>query len=123
MDYESTRSRAAATIQKNGKLCAVVVSGATNYDPVAGTATIGDDTEYEAYAVEIEISQFERSGSIIQAKDRKFIVAGLSKDGAALVVPNSGNKLKIGTTSLEIYQVIPLSPGSTNVIYTVYCRG
>ena len=122
MDYEGIRKRAAATIAKNGKNISVIVPSTTSFDPATGLEVAGATTIYAAKAVEIQYSQSERSGTMIQANDRRFLVAGLQTSGVALPQIKTGNRIEVSDIQLEAINVMPLNPGETNVIYEVQAR-
>lgn len=124
MDYIGVRSSAAASIKKNGKAITIRIPAAVaSYDPVAGTGTPAVPVDYLCYAVELNYKQGERDGTIVQANDRRFLVAGLTTAGAALTQPTTGMVLITGSVTLPIVSVEPLNPGETTLLYTVQCRG
>jgi len=124
MDYVGIRASAAATITKNGKSATLrIPAQVASYDPVAGTGTPAAAVDYPCMVVEIGYKQGERDGTIVQAKDRLFLVAGLTTAGAALTQPTSAWQLIVSGVTLQIVTVEPLNPGETNILYTVQCRG
>ncbi len=124
MDYTSLRTNAAASITKNGKAVTLrIPAQVATYDPVAGTGTPAAAVDYACMAVEIGYKQGERDGTIVQVKDRQFLVAGLTTAGAALTQPTSAWQFIVSGVTLQIVYVEPLNPGETNIIYTVQCRG
>ena len=81
------------------------------YDPVEA---VSDET---AVAVVEQIRQHEIDGTVIQTGDRKYLVA--ARDLA--VAPAVGSRVVDGV-EMEIVKVEPVSPGGTDIVYSVICR-
>ena len=123
MDYVALRSSSTRLIRDMGKSATLRVPGAGTYDPVTGTLTPGAPTDYAVHVVEQRYEQSEIDGTLIQANDRRFIVAAIADSGVALVAPSSAHKLIVGGVELAIVAVLPEQPGDIALDYTVQCRG
>ena len=123
MNYAALRSSSTRLIRDMGKAATLRVPGAGAHDPVTGTLTPGAPTDYAVHVVEQRYEQSEIDGTLIQAKDRRFIVAAIADSGVVLVAPTSAHKLVIGGVEFAIVAVLPEQPGDIALNYTVQCRG
>lgn len=72
-------------------------------------------TDYDCTLVVLDYSTTEKNGTLIQAKDRKVLIA---TDGLT-IEPTDADKLVIGSAVYSIVSVKPLSPAETVILYEV----
>ena len=123
MDFFGARKRADKKLKKDGRTITLSLSTAASYNPVTGVKTTESTTTYSAYAVEADYNQNQRDGTIVQAKDKKFILSALQTNGEALPEITTAYKLVTENKTFEIVNIYPVKPGTISVMYEVQCRG
>ena len=115
MNYVALAARIAKLIEKMGKPLTLRSYAAATYDPVTQTYTAGAATDVSVFGVEEKYNTHEVDGTLIQAGDRKFIVASST-------VPALDMKLVYGSVEYPIVAVNPLQPGATTLYYDIQVR-
>ena len=115
-DYTTIRDNVVEVqIEAFGKAATLTQPGTATgdeWDPTAGTPTT-----YSVMVLEQRFSMADRSGTLVQEDDRKFL---MSTDGSP--APDLKGTLTIGSDILQVVNLEPYSPGSVIMFYRVHCR-
>lgn len=116
-DYARPRATADRLIAKFGQAGAIRRTTAGGGDPWSPTP--GTTTDHACTLVVTEYSVREREGTLIQARDKKVLVAteGLN------IEPTEADQIVVQGQAMEIIDVAPLAPGGDVVMYTIQARG
>lgn len=90
-------------------------TGGGPYDPDGGTITV---TDHPCMLVVDEYGLRERESSLIEANDRKVLVAV----GGLTVEPQEEDQIVIGGAVFEIVSVKPIAPAGVVVLYEIQAR-
>ncbi|MBL8967952.1 MAG: hypothetical protein JNG85_13170 [Spirochaetaceae bacterium] len=129
MNYATVALKAAASIKAKGKLVLLRVTVMTGGDPAAGIPGAETVTDYQARALEEEMTFAERSslarilGSDVCMDDRRLMVAAVQDNGQALPRPSRAEKIVMAGKVYSIVNVGALEPGETAIYYEVQIRG
>jgi hypothetical protein len=114
-DYARPRATADRLIKRYGMAGKLI--RAKERDPYDPNPAEGFD-EYPCRVVVTEFSLRDRESSLIEANDRKLLIAA---EGLA-VEPKGEDRIEVGGASFEIVAVMPLKPADTAILYTVQAR-
>lgn len=115
-DYQAIRdSIVEPQLVEFGKTATLTQPGVPSgpaYDPTPGTPTV-----YPVQVLEIDFSQADRAGSLVQEDDIKFM---LSTAGNPL--PDLKGTLTIGSNIWQVTKLQPKTPGPVILFWYAYCR-
>ena len=123
MDYAASKKRADNKLKKDGRTLRLTLTTEASYNPVTGVQTGAATATYYAYGAEIDYNQGQRDGTIVQDKDKRFIISALQTNGSDMPVITTAYKL---TTELKTYEIVnsyEVKPGTVALMYEVQCRG
>ncbi|GGE18200.1 hypothetical protein GCM10011390_41720 [Aureimonas endophytica] len=115
-DYAKSQATADRLIARFGQAGTIrrrsSAGGAYEPDPAQ---TISD---HPCKLVVTDYTVRERESTLIGSSDRKVLVAMSGLD----IVPTSADRITVAGDTLEIINVMPLSPGGTTVLYEIQAR-
>lgn len=117
-DFDYTRSVATANrlIDRFGQAGTIVRRGAATGDE--WNPTFAADAPHACRVVETDYTAREIDGTLIQASDKKLLVAvsGLT------ITPTPDDRITVGGKTYEIVTVKTLQPGGTVILYEIQGR-
>ena len=117
-NYTAIAAKAQAKLASAGQAATLrrVTEGA--YNPATGSTAAATTTDYSGYAVEslAALGAFFSDKSLVQSTDRFFLLNATSVD------PIPGDKLIVGSLTLEVVNVKTVRPGGTSLLHKLHVR-
>ncbi len=103
-------------LTESGRPAVVTRTGDQSYDPATGTMTAGVGSVWAVQALQMDYSNREIDGSVVQRGDAKFLVPGVSK------APQVNDIMTFAGIAWRVINTTAVAPQGYPILYTVQGR-